>query len=162
MSWQMGAAIAEIISALAVVISLVYLAFQIKQNTRQIDQNTQAVRAAAVDSSIHHAITARQPLIENGEVMRIWLAGADNPLELSREDLFRYRLMLYNGLMSLANVYAQSQYAELASDTWEAQIPAVHRTLATPGGKWFWSNYATDFETEFQREIERIIQGAGA
>ena len=92
MSWEAGAAIAEIISAIAVVISLIYLASQIRQNTSQIDQNTKTVRAAAVDSSVTHAINARQPLIENPEVMRVWLAGAEDPGNLSTEDLFRYRL----------------------------------------------------------------------
>jgi hypothetical protein len=32
MNWEVGAAIAEIVSAIAVVISLIYLASQIRQN----------------------------------------------------------------------------------------------------------------------------------
>ena len=58
-------------------------------------------------------------------------------------------------LMSQANVYAQSAYAELANDTWEAQIPAIRRTLSTNGGKWFWDNYGNEFEKGFRHEVER-------
>ncbi len=64
--------------------------------------------------------------------------------------------------MSQANVYAQSAYAELANDTWEAQIPAIRRTLSTNGGKWFWDNYGNEFEKGFRHEVERIMSNTSA
>jgi hypothetical protein len=156
-TWQDLGSIGELISAIAVVLSLVYLAYQIRQNTSQIDQNTRAVRAAAIDSSISHAISARQAIFENQDVARIFLTGAADPEALSEEERLRYRLALYNALISLSNIFSQSRYAGLSSETWDAQIPAVQRTLSTKGGEWFWSNYGREFEASFQQEVVRVL-----
>lgn len=120
MSWQDLGSLGEIISAVAVVISLVYLAFQIRQNTNQIDQNTKAAEAAAFDSSIAHAIIARQAIFENEDVARIYHDGSIDPDSLSDHDRLRYRLIVHNVLWSLWNLQSQAQVGELATETWEA------------------------------------------
>ena len=157
MSWQDLGSIGELISAIAVVASLVYLAYQIRQNTSQIDQNTKAVRAAATDSSISHAMAVRQTIIENEDVARIFQAGAADPETLSEEELLRYRLTLYNAVVSMANIFSQSRFAELSPEMWDAQIPTIQRTLSTKGGRWFWANYGREFETSFRQEVARIL-----
>jgi hypothetical protein len=79
LSWQDLGDIGEMVSAIAVVISLVYLAFQIRQNTNQIEQNTKTARATAFDSSISHAMVARQAIFENEDIARIWHKGSQDP-----------------------------------------------------------------------------------
>lgn len=157
MNWEAISAISEVVGVVAVVVSLAYVAIQIRQNTSQIDQNTKAVQAAAIDSSISHAIDTRKSLVENADVMRLWMAGSNDPEHLSEEDLYRYRLCIYNAIVSTANIYAQTRYAELAEDTWAAQIPSVRRVLTTNGGKWFWDNHGAEFEQSFQDEVARIL-----
>ena len=133
MSWQDLGSIGELVSGIAVVVSLIYLAYQIRQNTSQIDQNTKAVRASAIDSSIGHAMDARQAIFESADVARIYCSGHLDPNVLTEDDLTRYRLILHNIMWAFWNIFSQTKFAELSTETWDAQVPAILRILVTPG-----------------------------
>ncbi len=158
MSWQDLGSIGELVSAVAVVVSLIYLAYQIRQNTGQIDQNTKAVRASAIDSSIGHAMDTRQAIFESADVARILRSGHLDPNALTEDDLTRYRLMLHNIMWTFWNIYSQAKYAELGSEIWDAQIPAILRILVTPGARWFWDNYSQEFEVSYRNEVNRMLE----
>jgi hypothetical protein len=147
------------ISAIAVVISLIYLAFQIRQNTSQIDQNTKAAQATAFDSSIAHAMAARQAIFENEDVSRIYHAGSIDPDSLSEQDRLRYRLIVHNVLWSLWNLQSQAQVGGLAAETWEAQLMILKRMMSSKGVQWFWSHYRGEFGESFQNEVSEIVGG---
>ncbi|MBW2241120.1 MAG: hypothetical protein JRH01_03975 [Deltaproteobacteria bacterium] len=157
LSWQDLGSIGEMISAIAVVVSLIYLAFQIRQNTSQIDQNTKAARAAAFDSSITHAMVARQAILENEDVARIYHDGSIAPDSLSEQDRLRYRLIVHNVLWSLWNLQSQAQVGGLAAETWEAQLMILRRMMSSKGVQWFWSNYRQEFGESFQEEVAKIL-----
>ena len=157
MSWQDLGGIGEFVSAIAVVFSLVYVAHQIRQNTRQIDQNREAVRAAAIESSISQAITVRQDIIKSEDVARIFHAGSADPKALTDQELDRYRLLMTNILWAIWNIFSQSRFADLSSETWDAQIPLIERLLSSEGGRWFWANYSHEFVVSFKKEIDRIL-----
>ena len=162
MSWQDLGSVGEMISAVAVVVSLVYVAFQIRQNTSQIDQNTQAAQASAFDSSISHAMVARQAIFENEDVARVYHAGSIDPDALSDQDRLRYRLIVHNVLWSLWNLQAQAQLGGLARETWDAQRVILARMMSSTGVQWFWSNYQEEFGESFQREVRTILSAQGA
>lgn len=168
MSWQDLGGIGEFVSGVAVVISLVYLAFQIRQNTNQINQNTKAVRAAAIDSCVGHTMDVRQAVFESESVAHIFHAGGSDPSLLSEVELVRYRLILHNAIWSIWNIFSQSRYAELPSETWDSQIPQLTRLLGNAGGTWFWDHYGHEFEPSFQDEVRSILasyareRGAGS
>lgn len=157
MSWQDLGSIGEMVSAVAVVISLIYLAFQIRQNTNQIDQNTVAARAMAFDSSITHAMVARQAIFENEDVARIYTEGSIDPDSLSDQDRLRYRLTVHNVLWSLWNLQSQARVGGLTAETWEAQLEILRRMMASKGVQWFWSNYRGEFGESFQQEVAEIL-----
>ena len=157
MSWQDLGSIGEMVSAIAVVISLIYLAFQIRQNTSQIDQNTEAARATAFDSSISHAMVARQAIFENADVARIYHDGSIDPDSLSDHDRMRYRLMVHNVLWSLWNIQSQAQVGGLSAETWETQRVILVRMMSSRGAQWFWSNYRGEFGEGFQNEVAEIL-----
>lgn len=156
MSLQDLGSIGELIGAVAVVISLVYLASQIRQNTRQIDENTKAAQAAAFDSSVSHAIAARQMIIENEDVAGIYLKGGDDPDSLSAEDRLRYRLIMHNILWSLWNMQSQAQVGELSAETWSAQLETLRRIMSSKGFQWFWANYSDELGSSFQRVVAEL------
>ena len=157
MSWQDLGSIGELVSAIAVVISLVYLAFQIRQNTSQIDHNTKAARAVAFDSTITHAMVARQAIFENEDVSRIYTDGSIDPEALSEHDRLRYRLIVHNVLWSLWNMQSQAHVGGLAAETWEAQRMILVRMMSSKGVQWFWSNYHQEFGESFRREVAKIL-----
>ena len=158
MSWQDLGSIGEMVSAIAVVISLIYLAFQIRQNTSQIDQNTEAARATAFDSSITHAMVARQAIFENEDVARIYHDGSIDPDSLSDHDRLRYRLMVHNILWSIWNLQSQARVGGLTTETWEAQRMILVRMMSSRGVQWFWSNYHGEFGEGFQNEVVEILK----
>ena len=155
MTWQDLGNIGEFVSGIAVVFSLVYVAYQIRQNTSQIDQNTRAVRATAVDSSVSHTMMIRNALFTDAEVAALFLKGNGEPETLSEEERLRYRLILFNIVESLANIFQQSRYAGLM-ESWEAQESVAQRILTPPGGRWFWENYGREFAESFRDEVARI------
>lgn len=157
MSWQDLGSIGEMVSAIAVVISLIYLAFQIRQNTSQIDQNTKATQATAFDSSITHAMVARQAIFENEDVARIYHEGAIDPDSLSEQDRMRYRLIIHNVMWSLWNLQSQAQVGGLAAETWGAQLMILRRMMSSKGVRWFWSHYREEFGESFQKEVAEIL-----
>jgi hypothetical protein len=156
MNWDAIGATGEVLGAIAVVVSLVYLAFQIRQNTRQIDENTKAAQAAAFDSSIAHTFKARQAIVENSDVARIYLEGSNDPDSLSDEDRVRYRLIMHNTLWSLWNMQSQSRVGDLASETWNAQLATLKRIISTEGFRWFWGNYSQEFGASFQKIVDDL------
>ena len=162
MSWQDLGSVGEMISAIAVVVSLIYLAFQIRQNTSQIDQNTEAARASAFDSTITQTMHARDLIIENEDVARIYYEGAIDPDSLSEQERMRYRLIVHNVLWSLWNLQAQAQLGGLARETWDAQRVILARMMSSTGVQWFWSNYQEEFGESFQREVRTILSAQGA
>jgi hypothetical protein len=158
LSWQDLGSIGEIISAIAVVVSLVYLAFQIRQNTSQIDHNTKAAQATASDSSITHAMVARQAIFENEDVARIYNEGSMAPDSHSEQDRLRFRLIVHNILWSIWNLQSQAQIGGLAKETWEAQLMILKRMMSSMRVRWFWSNYRGEFGGSFQTEVAKILR----
>ena len=150
MNWDALGAVGEIIGAIAVLLTLGYLALQIRQNT-------QAVQASAVESSIKSVSEARSAIFVTAGIAEIYEKGISDPEQLTGVETIRFRLLVHNLLLAQANVFAQMKYSNLPSSTWKSQRPAILRVLKTPGGKWFWDNYHSDFESEFSEEIETLL-----
>lgn len=151
MNWEAAGAIGEIVGAVAVFLTLVYLAMQIRQNT-------DAVRAAALDSSVNALSNIRAKLHDNGELTEIYPRGCDDPESLTKAELTRYIQLITNILWSTLNLYSQSQYANLSASVWASQKPIMKRILNTNGGKWYWQNFKSEFEESFAKEIDAIIR----
>jgi len=148
MNWEAVSAIGEIVGAIAVVATLVYLAIQIRQS-RQTD------RTSAYDSSIRNLIDIRQTALENPEITDVPFRGLNAPETLNDQEQFRFRLLMNNIMLSFWHV--RSQPAELSSEMWKTQIPAIKRVIGSPGGKWFWENHRSEFVASFRAEIDQSI-----
>ena len=151
MNWEAAGAIGEIIGALAVFLTLIYLALQIRQNTK-------AVQASAVDASISKVTSVRQSMYESAEVAEIYIAGLANPDDLDELSRTRFRLVMHNVLMSISNIYSQTNFAGLSSSMWESQLVLLRRVVTSPGGQWFWKEYQLEFDETFRGQIEAILQ----
>ncbi len=97
----------------------------------------------------------RQAVFESSEVSAIFVNGGNDPDGLSEKELYRYRLIVHNILLSFWHI--RGEPTDLQKDLWETQVPAIIRTLCCPGGKWFWENYHMEFVPSFRNEIEKII-----
>ena len=154
MNWDAIGAVGEIVGAGAVFLTLIYLAVQIRQNTS-------SVRAAAKDATITHVSNVRETIFVNEDIAAIYVDGGKDPMSLDEKSLVRYRLLIHNILLSLANIHQQSTLTGLSKSNWETQKSVILRIISTPGGMWFWENYRLEFEESFREEVD-ILQIKGA
>ena len=73
------AAIAEIVSSVAILVTLVFLAVQTSQNTQAITEQTAITRYSVYDANNTSIINWRSSLIENPELRRAWFELANSP-----------------------------------------------------------------------------------
>lgn len=151
MNWDAIGAIGEIIGALAVFITLIYLALQIRQNTR-------AVNSSALDSTVNTISIARQSIYENDDVAQVYLKGMAAPEEMNELERLKFRLLLHNLMLSQSNIFAQTKFSDLPISEWQAQTVVIKRVLGSPGGSWFWNEYAEEFDTDFRSEIDELMK----
>ena len=138
----------EFFAAIAVLVTLAYLAVQVRQNTK-------AERRTALDSSIRNFIAIRQAVFEDAEISAIAMKGYNDPDSLDELENLRFRLFMYNVMLSFWHIY--SQPAELDEDLWETQIPAVVRVITSVGGRAYWERHQNEFVPSFRKEIEHLL-----
>jgi hypothetical protein len=153
MNWHAIGPIAEMLGAIGVIASLVYVGIQVRQNTR-------TTHAASINAHITSANFVRQQIVANAEVADIYAKGMANPDDLTELEKVRFRVLFASILWTSWNAFAQTQLTGLDGSTFEAQKPFIRRLFTMPGGRWFWQEYADEFESEFQVAIEEIIEEA--
>jgi hypothetical protein len=77
-------AVAEIISAVAVVLSLIYVGLEIRRSTLESDADIQA-------ELLTYTLQRRVLVIENDGLSRILTTGYDDPSKLTTEELLRFQ-----------------------------------------------------------------------
>lgn len=151
MNWDAVGAIGEIVGAVAVLITFIYLSVQIRQNTK-------AVRSTALDSSVTALSTIRDRILSDKEIAELYMLGCEDPDSLDKADLSRFRMLLTNILYAMMNLYENSKDTGISEAFWANLKPNIYRVFATKGGRWFWSEYRHEFEDEFAREVDKIIE----
>ena len=158
MSIQDLGSIGEFVAAIATLATLVYLAIQIRQNTKQVEEGTRATRAAAVSSGLELINTNRLAIYRDREVAELWAQGLEDPDSLDPIDQLRFRLVFSNALDAQFNNYSQTKESGFSPEQWDdAHASTTHRILSSPGGKWFWQNFSSEYTQDFRDEITRIL-----
>jgi hypothetical protein len=107
MSIQEWAAIAEIISAVAVFASLVYLAMQIRQNTNGLEMSLKATELAAFERNVETGNRMRELFIVNGDVAELYARGMKSFADLNDSDRLRFGMILSNVFSALQGAYVR-------------------------------------------------------
>ena len=149
MNWDAIGVIGEVFGAIAVIVTLVYLAGQLRQNTR-------ALQAASMDSTTQTSNDIRETIYSDPAVTKIYLDGLADPDSFEALDRERFRLLLTNAFWAMWNTYAQSELS--GRESWSSQRNILVRTVSSPGGRWFWDQYGTEFDPKFQLEVQGIIR----
>lgn len=158
MNIQEVSAVANIVGAIALVITLIYLAIQIRQNTKEIEENTKAVRAAALHACLAYALDSRISVTSSGEMASIYTRGLANPGSLDAIETVRFRLTMANIVDTFFNMYTQTKMSGFSPETWESQANSARRVLSTAGGRWFWNNYRSEYNANFRKEIDTLLE----
>jgi len=107
MSIQEWAAIAEIVSAIAVIASLVYLAVQIRQNTHELQMNLRATELAAFERNVETGNRIRELFILNDEVAELYTRGMKSYTDLAGSEKMRFGMILSNVFSALQGAYVR-------------------------------------------------------
>ena len=145
------AAVGSLVSGIAVLASLIFVGFQLWQNT-------QAVRAAASQA---HAINFQQiltPVIEDGDVARLWRLGLGNIDSLTEDERVRF-VILVSGLFRFYEAARlQWRYGQLHSEHWQNIETSVRDLASQPGIKAYWTIRRHWSSGEFRSWYESLPQ----
>ena len=106
------AAIAEVVSGVAVVVTLIFLIVGIRENT-------EVTRATAYDRNIDSLTQLRTEVVRDPELARIWQAFQDESRDaLSEIDMVRLRLIVNNVFNIYEKSYFSYRYGLLGESEW--------------------------------------------
>jgi hypothetical protein len=125
MSIQEWAAIAEIVSAVAVVASLIYLAVQIRQNTNGLSMSLRSTELAAFERNVEAGNRIREIFILNSDVSELYARGLKSYADLGDSDRMRFGMVLSNVFSALQGAYVR----QLAYGNDPANFAGSERTL---------------------------------
>jgi hypothetical protein len=104
---QEWAAIAEIISAVAVIASLIYLAVQIRQNTNGLSMSLKSTELAAFERNVEAGNRIREIFILNPDVTELYARGLKSYADLRGSDKMRFGMVLSNVFSALQGAYVR-------------------------------------------------------
>ena len=127
MKIKKAAAIAEVVSAIAVVISLLYVGYEVRQNTA-------AVKSTAYQS-IHDAEDLFwQSISADAELSALWDAGMTGGLDaLQPAQRSQYTIIVRRLIYLYQNVHYQRRKGVVDDELWNAWLASLDQHLAMQG-----------------------------
>lgn len=120
------AAIAEIISAIAVIISLIFVGTEIRKNTK-INE------AATFQASVAHDIEILMKLGEDPVIAHIFFAYRDQPDTLSEEEQSQGAHLMAAVIRHIENLYLQYKKGMLSQESWRTRETLILSIIRSPG-----------------------------
>ena len=127
MQWEVAAAIAEIISAVAVVVTLLFVAMEIRSNRK-------ATQAASVASCADGFNAANFHLMADPEIMKLWLLGLADADQLDEVGLARVSILLQSYINHIITLKKYYDSGVLPKDEWDIYSEATASIMNSPGG----------------------------
>lgn len=153
---ELGALLAEIVGAVAVVISVAYLAKQISDNTSELQSQGH-----------YHALSlAQRPLellIADPELAGIIEAGYSAPRRLSPADWHRFAMYQTMAFNAWEFLYYANRSGSIPENLWVG-ADAYYRELvrSQPALQQYWSEYEHIFDEPFHLYVEGVFEHAVA
>ena len=137
------------ISGVAVLASLIFVGFQLRQNT-------QAVRATASQAHAQNLQQIVTPIVESGEVARLWRLGLFNFETLTDDE--RVRFIAYtSGLYRFyESARLQWRHGQLDSEHWQNVALQAADFARQPGIKRYWEIRRHWHSVEFQKWYDSL------
>jgi hypothetical protein len=152
------AAIAEIVSAIAVVITLIYLATQVKHGKESLDANTKAIRGQVISDVTKNVQDHVSMIIQGHNVAEvIKKMGSDEGLE--PDDALVLDMTLTAIFVARQNEYFQWRQGLLDESVFQSLHHISLTILGTTSGKHWWQNEGRNLVApEFVKFTDRLIE----
>ncbi len=141
-------ALAELVSAIAIVVTLGYLAIQTQQNT------------AAIQASVRQAMLANDvELIRQQLDYPELVTGRAGDADLSNEDLVRLTANLLAVVRSRENQWLQYQNGVIDERSWRTYQMAIPAKLSTDFMRSWWRNRTAreEFDEGFVATVDKLL-----
>ena len=138
------ASLGSFISGIAVLASLIFVGFQLRQNT-------QAVRATASQAHASNLQQIVTPIVENGEVARLWRLGLLDIKGLTDDERVRFVAFLSGLFRFWESSRLQWRHGQLDNEHWENVAQQAIDFASQPGVKHFWEIRRHWHSAEFQK-----------
>lgn len=149
MNWTALSAIAELLSAVAVVVSLLYVAAQLKASTRQARRDAGRDLATRV-SAVSMAVAA------DPELGQLLVQGGANPEVLSPGNQARFRALMNALFRGLEQQYLLRQEGALDDESWAAVDRMIRDWVALPGVHLYFRDRGAWYTASFMKYVSQI------
>ena len=155
MNLEAGAALGEIIGAVAVVISVIYLAIQIRKQTEE-------ARLAATRDLAFHSQENFQQLVQDAELLKIYRQGIADYDSLPDDDRLRLSIFFANLFRVAELQYLHGLRGKSDSVHFESMDIGLLEGLTFPGIRRWWELSHDMFDEGFQTHVNGRIESAVA
>ena len=150
MSWEVIAAIAQVIAAVAVIPSLLYLAVQIRNQNKE-------TRRAAADGFVLHWTEFRKSMSDNADLAAIYLRGIRSFEDLDPVERLRFGSALGRIFVLSEGLYVFYLDGSLSPDLWKAVEETTADIAAYPGVQSWWTTRKHWHSAKFRAVVDRMI-----
>ena len=150
MNWEMVAAIAQAITAIAVIPTLVYLATQIK------NQNNESRRSAASLLMLHWT-DFRKSLSDSADLAAIHLRGLESFDALNPVEKLRFGSALGRIFVLSEGLYLFYLEGALAPELWKTFEQTTADLISHPGAQAWWDTRKHWHTSRFRALVDQII-----
>jgi hypothetical protein len=146
------ASIGSLVSGIAVLASLIFVGLQLRQNT-------QAVRAEASQAHSQNWQNIVTPIIDNGEVARLWRLCLGSINDLTDDENVRF-LSLASGIFRFwEGSRLQWRHGQLDTEHWQYVERQIEDVAGASGIKDYWVKRGHWHSTEFAKWYETLSSG---
>jgi hypothetical protein len=150
MNWEIAAAVAEIIGAVAVVVTLLYVARELRHNSRSL-----AVTALRDTTSNWHAWS--NMLATSGDLAEIVARGNRDPADLGESEALRYGAFVQSFFDNVES-YRELVVEHKIEKNLEVLESIVRRRAAEKGVRAWWNDNVDDYDGEFVAWVNQVMK----
>ena len=148
MNWETGAAVAEIVGAIAVVISLFYLALQIRAQTN--------LSRLAAQHEVSRGIREASLLFATEDISDLFVSGNKDFDSMPESERIRLIVAITNLFRVWEEAFSEARDGHLEAANWEALSGDYSQLMGTYIFRRIWDMRKQNYHPEFQVYVDTI------
>ena len=148
MNWETGAAVAEIVGAIAVVISLVYLALQIRAQTN--------LSRLAAQHEVSKGIREASLLFATEDISDLFVSGNKDFDSMPESERIRLIVAITNLFRVWEEAFSEARDGHLEAANWEALSGDYSQLMSTSMFCRIWDMRKQNYHPEFQVYVDNL------
>ena len=148
MNWEIGAAVAEIVGAIAVVISLIYLALQIRAQT--------SLSRLAAQHEVSKGIREASLLFATEDISDLFARGNKDYDSMPEAELVRLIVAITNLFRVWEEAFSEARDGHLEAANWDALSGDYSQLMGTSSFRRVWDLRKQNYHPEFQTYVDSL------